>query len=349
MRRFGCLWIFAWMAILPDVGLADPPDPSPPDPPQQVSLLRQSPLAKFYLHLGRPQIDPIHYRKGSQSQLLSPDHALGHTLGQPLDQSLGQSQAVLQETLRTTSTRGTPTMHYTLVGHQTRVMIDVTSTGTWTIDSQRDVGSDRQRLHLTQAIGRPIVLTMESTALPTLELRAATWLHLREADRLAFDTHLLPLIQQLIAPYRFEQLAEQSHEKAIESEQGAVIDEQSVAELIDQLRSSNRQQRVQACQELRSLGIELLPLLAELDRSRLDAEQRARVLWLERTISPHREDSPERLAALLRRDSTYWQLASTRLSDRERSLIATRFQQAGMKSPIPDQEHGARVANLARD
>lgn len=336
MRRLRCLWILAWMAVFPDVGHADPPDPSPSDPIQQESLLRQSPLAQFQLLLGRPQLDAIRYRKGSQSQLLSPSHPLG------------DSQSVLHESLSTTSFHGMPTMHYTLASDTIKVSIDIASSGTWTIDSQRQVSGDIQRVWLTQSIHQPLQLVCHSK-LPELTVHASTWLHLREADRVVFDTHLLPIIQQMIAPHRFDEIAELAYRHAIQKDLEPSIEQHRVEELIATLSSAQRRKRVWAQRELSSMGLGIVPLLGELEPSRLDAEQRARILVLRQNLSSRVDDSPERLAAILSHDTAYWQFAGARMSVDERVQVAQRFHAAGMSSPVAHETNLARVATLTRD
>ncbi len=336
MRRLKCLWILAWMAVFPDVGHTDPPDPSPPEPLKQVSLLRHNPLAQFQLLLGRPQLDAVRYRKGSQTNLLSPDHALG------------DARSVLQESLSTTSYHGLPTMHYTLVSDTVKVTIDVASSGTWTIESQRWISGEWQRVWLTQPMNQPLQLACQSS-LPELKLQAPTWLHLREADRVVFDNHLLPIIEQMIAPHCFKQIAESAYSHAVQHEAEAMIEQPRFDELIAYLGSTQRHDRMLAYRELASLGLGVLPLLDKLDLSRLDAEQRARVLLLRRSLRPCGEDSPERLAVLLRHDSSYWKLAGARMTDDERILVATRFHAAGMSPPLPLETDLTRVATVARD
>ncbi len=336
MRRLRCLWILAWMAVFPDVGHADPPDPSPPDPVQQVSLLRQNPLAQFQLLLGRPQLDAVRYRKGSQTQLLSPNH------------HLGDSHSVLRESLSTTSYHGQPTLHYTLVSDTVKVTIDIASSGTWTIDSQRRIGGDLQRVWLTQPSHQPLQLVCQSE-LPELRLQASTWLHLREADRVVFDTHLLPIIEQMIAPHRFEKIAEAAHSHAVQDNRESIFDQQQIEKLIAHLSSTQRHQRVLAYQELSSMGLAIVPLLDNLDVSRLDAEQRARVLLLRQQFQSCIEDSPERLATLLKHDTGYWKLASSRMNEKDRILVANRFNAAGMSSPLPLEPNVTRVATAVRD
>jgi len=332
------LLFIGWLAVFPSEMRAKEPGgppaapsskPSAPDSLPRPSLLRQNQAAHFHLILGRLQLDPVRYRKGSQS--------LVHVTV-PANAADPRTQRIepVTETLHVDCKRGIPSMQYLMTSPSARVSIDADGRGPWRIESKRTNVAGTVRVIVQQTPGSPIVLKCISDA-PELSIQAATWLHLREADRAIFVEHLEPIVDELLWPYRFNELASaaQAHSLAHSTVQqdNPSLDDELISGWIDELRSPTRTVRTSAERKLRAVGIALLPRLAKLDFSSLDAEQQKRLREIESTLTPLVEDDAIRLAMLIHDDLGYWQLASHRLDDRKQQIVATRFGTPGLVKP----------------
>lgn len=367
------LLFIGWLSIFPDPGLAAPPDllgaassrptlpnsdPPTSDPPlpdsllnsfPSPSLLRQGSAANFQLILGRLQLDPVRYRKGSQS--------LDHAVADPTaTASSGPAGQIFTETLHVNGVRGIPTLHYSITSENMRIMVDADGLGPWRIESQRtcprgtglNATSETTRVIVEQLPNRPLVMKLQSDA-PERVIHAATWLHLRESDRVTFERYLEPIIDEMLWPYRLSELAEAAHSQSLRYTrhprgQESVFEDSQIAAWIDDLRSPVRTDRVDADRNLRSVGISLLPRLASLDLSRLDAEQRQRLAEIRKTLTPAAEDDAARLAKLIRDDRSYWKLAAARLGDRDRQIVDARFKRISGDLPDSSPDRSMRVA-----
>ncbi len=340
------LLFLGWLAIFPSEMLAEEPDGplktlSSPKPESSClpkpSLLRQNQAAHFYLVLGRLQLDPVRYRKGSQS--LIHEALSAHAVA-----SQSHSGDPVTESIHIDCNRGIPSMHYTMSTATARLTIDADSRGPWRIESNRMAATGNVRVVVQQTPGSPIVLRCLSDA-PELTIRAATWLHLREADRATFVEHLEPIIDELLWPYQFNQLADDAKAHSLRQIEATTIDDESISHWIDDLRSPSRSQRTIAERQLQSVGIALLPRLNKLDWPSLEAEQRHRLRTIQSTLTPLAEDDSVRLANLIHRDVDYWQLASERLDDREQQIIALRFKPQSSQLPRDRSDQAPRIAS----
>lgn len=330
---------------------------SPPLPEKQsylpeTTLLRQNSSAHFHLILGRLRLDPVRYRKGS----------LSVTHPEPSSQEPGQSlDASTVETMTVTSARGKPSVRYTLTQRDATLSIDADSLGNVHLHAERQIdGYGRRRVSIEQLEGKLLtmrctLITNQSSPGESYTVQGRTWLHLREADRQVFVNDVEPVLDELLQPYRFEELADQAHAQSLQQSMGAtneelVVEEAQIKTWIDDLRSPSRIRRIDAEKKLTAVGISLLPRLAHLDSSSWDAEQRLRLQEIQAKLTPMAEDDGMRLAVLIRDDRDYWRLASSRLDDRERAYVADRFLRLGAPSPITQME-SSRIATRpqARD
>jgi|GEM_PF-1446451 len=363
------LLFIGWLTIFPDPGLAAPPDLSGPDPSRSTrrhsdpptsdtplpdslptpSLLRQGSAANFQLILGRLQLDPVRYRKGSQS--------LVHAVANPsATASSGPAAQSFTETLHVSSVRGIPTLHYSVTSESMRIMVDADGLGPWRIESQRtsqrgtglNATSETTRVIVEQVPNRPLVMKLQSDA-PGRVVHAATWLHLRESDRVTFEKYLEPIIDEMLWPYRLSELADDAHSQSLRDPraprgQETVFEDSQITAWIDDLRSPVRTDRVDADRNLQSVGISLLPRLASIDLSRLDAEQRQRLSEIREKLTPAAEDNGARLSKLIRDDRSYWKLAEARLNDRDRQIVDARFKRLSGDLPDSLRDDSVRVA-----
>ncbi|MGV3485117.1 MAG: hypothetical protein ACO1RT_11930 [Planctomycetaceae bacterium] len=330
--RWPQLLFVGWLTIFPQTaGADDPGDPHrharpPAHHPETIprpSLLHQNSAARFSLVLGRLQLDPVRYRKGSQTLLrsaaTSASSAAQDTSGLPLD------EPTITESLQVNSVRGNPTIHYSLIDRASRISIDADTRGTWRIETQT-TGPSRASTRVTvqQQPGEPLLL-QHFTDQPVRTIRAATWLHLREADRLLFAEFLEPVLDELLAPYDFAELADAAQRQSVDSAGESAISDATLAAWIEDLGSPSRATRMTADRNLRGVGISLLPRLAGVDASRLDAEQRHRLAKIRASLTPLAEDNAATLATLIRDDAHYWQLASNRLGASDLFLVQSRL------------------------
>jgi signal transduction histidine kinase len=350
------LFLFGSLAIFPDLACGDPPDKptlpklssneSPPPDHSSAgylpspSLLRQSTSASFHLVLGRLQLDPVRYRKGSQS--------LRH-LAATNGTTTNANTADTSETMTVSSARGIPSMHYDMSGPLARVTIDAQGQGIWRVETRRVLSQGVRRVLVEQTPGQPLrmafVTSKPGAAAKPSVIEGATWLHLREAERELFDEDLEPILRELLAPYHFREMAEAAQRAALSQAEMMVVQDEAVDGWIEDLRSPFRSVRMDAERKLVSMGISLLPRLATLDVSTLDAEQTTRLNQIRERLTPLIEDDAARLAVLIRDDMEYWRLAARRLDDSQMQLVETRL--ARMRtSDAETSTDASRVASL---
>lgn len=351
--RWPLLLFVGWFAIFPRVIWAEELGgrAAPPDRPAltsesipRLALIHQNPAANFHLTLGRLQLDPVRYRKGSQTLLhtavcsadSSPQNASSEAPAEP----------AISETIHINSVHGSPILHYSMTGADVQIMIEAEGRGPWRIESRRTRQGSTSRVLVQQIPNEPIVLQYFS-ADSVRTIRAATWLHLREADRAIYAEFLEPIVDELLWPYRLSELADAAHQQSLEPSIAAPISDATLAAWIDDLRSPSRATRMMADRRLTGVGISLLPRLADIDESRLDAEQRHRLRKIQTKLSPRGEDGAARLAHLIRDDFAYWQFAAHRLSANELHLVDSRFERLGSDVPSLRADDSSRIASEA--
>lgn len=348
--RWPLLLFVGWLTIFPSgiraedpSGEVPPPDPSAstPDLIPRLTLLHRNPAAHFHLALGRLQLDRVRYRKGSQT-ILRP--ALGPAdASSQADSSQTSAAMTITETLHVSSVSGNPMLHYSLSSQDVRITIEADGRGVWRIESNTLQRGNHRRMIVQQMPGEPILMrSISDTSEQTLQ--ATTWLHLREAEPAVFAESLEPIVDELLWPYRFGELAETAHRQSLQQSSADAVCDATLAAWIDDLRSTDRVTRLAADRQLTNIGISLLPRLASVDESRLDAEQRHRLRKIQAKLRPRGEDDAARLANLIRDDFAYWRLAGQRLQDHERQLVDSRFRRIGGYTPLFDPSDSPRVA-----
>jgi len=298
-------WIAATLAATSMFAYGD--DDQPGDP--NGSLLRQNPAARFALVLGRLRLDTARYRKGTQTAT-----------------QLDSDQNPITESLQVSTRRGTALVYFTRSSCDQTVRIECDGAGRWQIESRHGRLANSPHAVATQSPGEPIRVVIQPGT-PTRGIAEATWLHIRQSNPDVFETHFRGLIDEMIFPYRINDLARDAHTESLRNasaiETRDVIDDVTLDEWIDDLRSPRRTVRRDAERRLRSLGVSLLPRLASIDMTRLDAEQQTRLHEIRSTLTPLVEDDAARLSMLIRDDVRYWQLAAARMSVPDRELADT--------------------------
>jgi hypothetical protein len=102
-------------------------------------------------------------------------------------------------------------------------------------------------------------------------------------------------------------------------------DESRWQELVKQLGEARFAAREAADRELRSLGQPVLPFLSQLDRRRLDAEQRVRVDGIRQSLLALGEDTPSRAASRMLYDRGAWLVLLAREDAAQRAAAARHF------------------------
>jgi hypothetical protein len=347
MRWPTLLISMGWFAIfVPDLR-AEKPSSDPPEAANEYlptpTLLRQNSAASFHLVLGRLQLDPVRYRKGSFS--------LTHSES-PSSAAANSKPALVTESMTVNSDRGRPSMQYVMTRPDARVAIDADTAGNWRIRTERRQHGRERKLLVEQLAGKQLQMhcslgSQNGSDAEAYTVQGSTLMHLREADRAMFIEDIEPILNELLHPYCIQDLADRAHELSLHeppahSTDERLVDDASIRTWIHELRSPSRIRRTEAERKLLAVGISLLPRLATIDPSTLDSEQRQRLSEIQSRLTPLAEDDAVRLAVLLRDDREYWQLAASRLDDRELQFVSNRLQKLGGKPLLPDDS--ARIA-----
>lgn len=305
--------------------------------PDSPSLLRQQDKVRFHLLMGRLRVDPVRYRKGRQQS-----QARRAADGNRIDESLAVD-----------AHRGYPQVHYCRRSRGRRISLDIDHRGGLSIRAGDE--SETTRMVITQPPQGPLVVRIDDRD-ASEQSHYATWIHFYVARPGDYDHYVGALIDDLLYPLRLTELAESAHAESLAqigsrhacsdetaeargTTQPDRLDDASLAEWVEQLGANRLADRSAAHRVLLRQGISVLPRLQRLDVAELDAEQRARLQTLRAMLVPRGEDSPSRVAALIRDDHRYWVAAAKRLSDIERDWIAARFEG-------PEAERRVRVAKV---
>ena len=119
--------------------------------------------------------------------------------------------------------------------------------------------------------------------------------------------HLIPLLQVLRPEWRLAEISDNiQHQLVQTAASGRFPDSDHWAQLVVRLGSSDFDERRTAERNLLKCGQPVLAYLSDLDRSRLDAEQRMRVERLQRALAVSSDDTPQRVATWLIGDESIW-------------------------------------------
>jgi hypothetical protein len=127
---------------------------------------------------------------------------------------------------------------------------------------------------------------------------------LAENDRFGRD-HLIPVLQLLRPQWGLEKQLSHLKQRLLNCNEKSLC-QSLVQRWVDALASRDFVARRNADRALRSYGQEIVPLLRQLDLSRLNAEQRRRIQQIGRACVTDREDDVERVVSRLLGDLWVW-------------------------------------------
>lgn len=182
--------------------------------------------------------------------------------------------------------------------------------------------------------------------------RAPTLWHLLISSPEVCEIHLLPLMKVMQPSWRFDDMLTLATDELVREASSSDFSMRHAARrLIVNLDSVDFAAREQAQQQLRQLGVGILPYLNQVSDSKLTREQLRRVEVVRAELRGHGADSPERLALWLVEDEWIWlaMLAHEELPIRSlaASHLAKRFAKPidfnPAASPLERTEQIARI------
>ncbi|GIW92982.1 MAG: hypothetical protein KatS3mg110_1023 [Pirellulaceae bacterium] len=115
--------------------------------------------------------------------------------------------------------------------------------------------------------------------------------------------------------YKLQQLEEQLQKRWPE------VRIEDVRQCVARLGDSRYAVRNAADRQLRQMGLEILPLLDQIDDQTLGCEQRFRIARIRNSLLPLTEDTPDQVASWLLVDEGYWQARSLASHGSEREWV----------------------------
>jgi hypothetical protein len=180
-------------------------------------------------------------------------------------------------------------------------------------------------LHLVQSPGRDLVLTIGAGS-SRREYSAPNFWRLMLAEPELSRDCVVPLLESLRPDWGLRQQAAAIEARLFQLANDAPPpDEARWQELVKQLGHNRFIDREAADRELRSVGQAVLPFLSQLDRRRLDAEQRIRLEGIRRSLLAAGEDTPSRAATRMLYDRDAWLVLLARDDAAQRAAAARRL------------------------
>jgi hypothetical protein len=213
-------------------------------------------------------------------------------------------------------------VHYEFISPQQRLTVE--AVGSERVEIHRTPQQDDSpiELHLVQAPGRDLVLTIGGGD-SRREYSAPTFWGLMLAEPELSRDCLVPLLESLRTDWGLRQQAAAIEARLFAAAHNAPApDEARWSELVKQLGDARFASREAADRELRSLGQPVLPFLVQLDRRRLDAEQRVRLEGIRHALLNIGEDTPARAASRMLYDRGAWLVLIAREDAAQRAAAA---------------------------
>lgn len=178
-----------------------------------------------------------------------------------------------------------------------------------------------------QAAGEPLRLTAGPAGDEQVYSAQSLW-HLLVAAPAICRQHLVPLLQVLDEQWDLTTTAEQVEVEVLHAAaEGRLPDPRRWNALVAQLGDQRYARREAADRELRALGRIVLTYLEQLDRNRLDVEQRYRVRRILAALSASMEnDTPSQIARWLAGDPAVWLALLSRDDESTRRVAAERLE-----------------------
>lgn len=276
------------------------PAVSPPtDQPPPAGVFSEGGLARFRLRLGRLQVDPMRYRKGSET-FCGTD---------------------FRETLSVANASGVPSVYYRFEDDFQRIQLTAEHGKSLRIESTLNATGE-QAVLVQHEDGRVSWATRRNPhAASPADVRAGgpTLLHVIGMDEAGFRLHLDSLTSRMLRGRSLIAIARQTEAYMLgRPDRLPAISRDRVLRLVDQLGSRTSASRRSAMKQLAEMGTAVTPhLTAALGRPDLDAEQIARIEQLLSRPARCDEDTPASLACLLSADRAHWQMMARRMNRSE--------------------------------
>lgn len=246
---------------------------------------------------------------------------------------------------------GSPSISYRITGPDGDLSLEVSSADKIEIRQTPKSGSKLAAFEFRQNGNEPITLaTGENEDLRSYS--AKTLWHLLIEEPQAFGDYLIPLLEPITATNDLTALAQQIEAALLRA---GVKDSHAERErwgrLVGQLADDSYSRREAADRELRRAGPLVVTFLDQLDKDKLDAEQRFRILRIVEALSEQAgDDTPELVASWLVGDPAIW-LALLDRSDQSTRRLAARQLESLLGGPVdfdPDADETTRAAQIER-
>jgi hypothetical protein len=239
-------------------------------------------------------------------------------------------------------------VQYEFVSPRERVTVEAVGNERVEIHRTPQEGLAPAEMHLHQAPGRELVLTIGAGD-SRREYSAASFWHLMLAEPDAMRDCVTPLLEAFRPDWALWREAAGLEARLFELAAVAPApDETHWNELVGELGAPLFARREAADRQLRAVGQSLVPFLAQLDRRQLDGEQRSRLAGIRRSLAEPAEDTPSRVARRMLYDQRTWLILISREDATQRALAATRLRQLCSEAVAfdPQAEQAVRSAQL---
>jgi hypothetical protein len=254
---------------------------------RNLSLIARSGWVRFHVVLGRIEVANI---PSSQTRTAT---------------SGGEGDGQFEK-LTISGDTDIPSVRYERVTPEGMVAITVIDGDRIEIDQTPTRSQQVVPVSLRQLPGADLMLIV-GTAPDAQTYRAPTLWHLLIASPEVCRTHLLPLLKVMQPSWRFEEtLAIATDELIREADANDFSMRRDARRLIAKLDSADFATREQTQQQLRQLGIGILPYLNRASDGALTREQQRRLELVRVELRGNEVDSPQRLARWLVEDEQIW-------------------------------------------
>lgn len=289
--------------------------------PQDAGFFATAGVVRFQMVQGRLCLDPPRHRKGSQSR----------------------DKDGVYESITVTAERGIPSLHYIFQTSKQHLTLSVQQARNVRIESFYPQTGERSVLE--QSPSGAISWTVQRGDLNETHL-GTTLLHIRQHDETSFDSHHGELMPRLLRGRSIRQVSLATRDSMLHH---ALADEvpdlDTIAEMIDQLRSPRRAKRIAAERQLIQWGTPIIPVIEQVDLNSLDPEQRDRLAKIKRKLRVQINDTAASLALLLINDQDYWSLLAPRLSGPQLQLANRHLKRSGMQTLPSSVNPDERIAS----
>ncbi len=276
------------------------PAVSPPiDDPPPPGVFSEGGLVHFRLQLGRLRIDPMRYRKGSETFC----------------------GGGFRETISVANASGVPSLYYRFEDDFQRIQLTAEHGKSLRLESILQATGERAVLiqHEDGLVSWSTRRNPATASAADVQASGPTLLHVIGSDEAGFRMHLDALTSRMLRGRNLIAIARQTEAHMVRSaDRLPAISRDQVQQLVDQLGSRKSASRRLAMKQLAVMGTAVTPhLTAALQRPDLDAEQIARIETVLSRSARYDEDTPASLACLLSADRAHWQLMARRMNRSE--------------------------------